>query len=347
MDRQAGGRTKDNFLKVRIPEFDFSGARSRVAVLAWQTPVVPLGTRGVQLDRDVRAYEGQRRDGAGAVVLKLESLQNTGSFKVRGAANRLAKLSAAERGRGVVAVSSGNHGKAVAEVSRQMGVSATVCVPEWTDPSKLQAIRASGARVVCAGPAYDDAEEEAASLAAAGERTLVHPFDDPDIIEGQGTIGLEVMEQFPCVEEVIVPLSGGGLVAGVGLAVREHGIRVVAVSAERASVMHHSIAEGHPVEVPDRATVASALSGGIGLQNRYTFEIVEDVVAEHVVVCEEDIRSAVVRAFREHHLVVEGGGAVGLAALWSGYQPQGPAAVIVSGGNIDPAALTGLLEAAP
>lgn len=278
--------------------------------------------------------------------MKLESLQHTGSFKVRGAANRLLKLDARQRGRGVVAVSSGNHGRAVAEVAGRLGIRATVCVPDWVDPVKLNAIDAAGARVVRSGPSYDHAEERAAELAGQERLTPVHPFDDMDVIEGQGTVGLEVARRLPRVEEVIVPLSGGGLVAGIGLAVKDRGIRVVAVSAARASVMRQSLQAGRPVEVPEEETVASALSGGIGLANRNSFALCEEVIDEHIVVKEEDIRSAVGKAFRVCRLVVEGGGAVGLAALWSGrYRPRGRAAIVVSGGNIDRRLLEGLVAA--
>lgn len=303
---------------------DFEGARARIRGVAWRTPVVPVETP------------------SGSVALKLESLQRTGSFKVRGAANRILKLSRRDQRRGVVAASSGNHGRAVAEVAARLGIAATVCVPDWADPSKLEAIRAAGARVVLSGGGYDEAEDRASELAGSDGTTLVHPFDDPDVIEGQGTIALELAEQLPGLDEVLVPLSGGGLVAGIGLVANALGIRVVAVSARRASVMVRSIDSCRPVRVPDKETVASALSGGIGLDNRYTFNIVRDVVAEHVVVEEPAIRAAVARSFHNYRLVVEGGGAVGIAALWSGYQPRGRAAVIVSGGNIDPTTLAAL-----
>lgn len=307
---------------------DMAGALSRIRPLAWQTPLVPLDLPD-----------------APPVHMKLESLQHTGSFKVRGAANRLLKLDAGQRGGGVVAVSSGNHGRAVAEVAGRLGIRATVCVPDWVDPVKLHAIDTAGARVVRAGPSYDHAEARAAELAAHESLTPVHPFDDMDVIEGQGTVGLEVARQLPGVEEVIVPLSGGGLVAGIGLAVKDRGMRVVAVSAARASVMHQSLQVGHPIEVPEEETVASALSGGIGLDNRNSLALCGEVVDEHVVVEENDIRSAVGRAFHECRLVVEGGGAVGLAALWSGrYRPRGRAAVVVSGGNIDRRLLTDLVS---
>ena len=298
---------------------DFAAALGRIRPLAWETPLVPLDLPD-----------------APPVSLKLESLQHTGSFKVRGAANRLLKLDARQRGRGVVAASSGNHGRAVAEVAGRLGVPATVCVPDWVDPVKLRAIGAAGARIVRAGPTYDHAEERAAELAAKTGVPLVHPFDDMDVIEGQGTVGLEIATRLPGVKEVIVPLSGGGLVAGIGLAVRDRGIRVVAVSAGRASVMARSLERGRPVEVPEEETVASALSGGIGLDNRFSFDLCEQVIDRHVIVDEAAIRSAVARAFRQCRLVVEGGGAAGLAALWSGgYRPGGRAVIVVSGGNID------------
>lgn len=308
---------------------DIAGALRRIRPLAWETPVVPLDLRD-----------------APPTHVKLESLQHTGSFKVRGAANRLLKLDARQRGRGVVAASSGNHGRAVAEVAARLEIPATVCVPDWVDPVKLRAIDQAGATVVRAGPSYDHAEEHAAELAARERLPLVHPFDDIDVIEGQGTVGLEVAAQLPGVEEVIVPLSGGGLVAGIGLAAKERGVRVVAVSASRASVMAQSLERGHPVQLPEEETVASALSGGIGLGNRFSFDLCGQVIDQHVIVDEGDIRAAVRRAFRECRLVVEGGGAVGLAALWSGrYRPRGGAAVVVSGGNIDRRLLVSVLRA--
>lgn len=303
---------------------DSAAALARVRPHAWCTPLIPLDPPDARLP-DVPP-----------VSLKLESLQCTGSFKVRGAANRLHKLSGASSQAGVIAASSGNHGRAVAVVAARMGVPATICVPDWVDPSKLRAIRAAEAGVELAGPSYDAAEDRAAAIADASGVSLIPAFDDPDVIEGQGTLGLEVLRQMPEVEEVIVPLSGGGLVAGIGLALRGRGIRVIAVSARRASVMYHSLEAGRPIRLPDEETIASALSGGIGLDNRLTFDMCKEVITRHVIVEESDIRTAVRQAFREHRLVVEGGGAVGLAALWSGrYRPRGPAAVIVSGGNVD------------
>lgn len=302
--------------------------RERVARMAWTTPVVAL--QG--FDPPVHA--------------KLESLQATGSFKVRGATNRLLALTPDERRRGVVACSSGNHGRAVAEAAAALGIPATICLPDWADPTKIQAVERTGARVVLAGATYDEAEARAARIASGEGRTEVHPFDDPDVIAGQGTIAAEILEQVPDVAEVLVPLSGGGLVGGIASALEDTDVRVVAVSAARAAVMHRSVREGKPVSLDEESTLASALSGGIGLKNAHTFDLVSRLVDDFLVVEEERIHHAVARAATELKLVVEGGGAVALAALWSGYRPSGPAVAVVSGGNIDLAALARVVVAA-
>lgn len=271
------------------------------------------------------------------VYLKLECLQVTGSFKVRGAAARLCALNEGERRRGVVACSSGNHGRAVAQVSQTLGISAVICVPEWVDPVKLEGMRACGAEIVFAGSTYDEAEVRAEEISAAKGRELVHPFDDPWVIAGQGTVASEILEQVPDVECVVVPLSGGGLVGGVAqlLAHRRTEVRTVAASARNAAVMMESIRVGHPVEVAEEETLAGALSGGIGLDNRHTFGLVQELIREHVVVEEADIRSAMRYAALELGLVVEGGGAVALAALLTGsVTGEGPTVAVLSGGNV-------------
>lgn len=316
-----------------IPDWkslDVGEARRTIARLVMRTPVVeaPSVARG-----------GDR------VWLKLENLQVTGSFKVRGAANRMAVLSGSERRRGVIACSSGNHGRAVAYVAQRLGIAATICVPEWVDPSKLDAMRAHEAEVVLAGATYDEAEAHAVDLARRGGAVLVHPFDDPRVIAGQGTIGLELLEQVLTLDTVVVPVSGGGLVAGVAAALRRErpDLCVVGVSAERARVMYESVHAGHPLELSEEETIAGALAGGIGLENRYSFPWVRDLVTEHVLVSEDEIRRAMRLAATELKLVVEGGGAVGLAAVLAGKVVGKSVAVVVSGGNIDPVALAGVL----
>jgi threonine dehydratase len=289
-----------------------------------------------------------------SVLLKLENLQATGSFKVRGAASRLAVLSKAERQKGVVACSSGNHGRAVAWVASRMGVPATICVPDWVDPVKLEAIRRAGAEAVLAGPTYDAAEAHAQALAAETRRTFVSAFDDPWVIAGQGTLGLEILRatRKKPPTAVLAPLSGGGLLGGIGAAVRaEAGAEapaVVGVSAERAAVMLASLVAGRPVQLPEETTLASALSGGIGLDNRHTFPLVRDLDLEHVVVTEDEIATAMTFCCNDLHIVVEGGGAVGIAAiLTERWRPpdgaDGPVVVVVSGGNVSPEVLARVL----
>jgi threonine dehydratase len=243
----------------------------------------------------------------------------------------------------VVACSSGNHGLAVAHVAARLGVAATICVPEWVDPVKLRAIRWHGAETLPYGATYDEAE--ARSLEIQRERGLVyvHPFDDPLVIAGQGTIGLELVEQCGALGAVVVPLSGGGLISGIALAIKERDprVRVVGVSAANARVMYESQRAGRPIAWPEEETVANALAGGIGLENRYTFRLVRELVDEHILVGEDEIREAMAFAALDLKLVVEGGGAVGIAAVRSGkVTARGKkVAVVVSGGNVSASTL--------
>lgn len=271
------------------------------------------------------------------VHLKLECLQVTGSFKVRGAAARMCALSDDERARGVVTCSSGNHGRAVAHVAHALGISAVVCVPEWVDPVKLKGMKECGAEVVLSGSTYDEAEARAEEVAASQRRVLVHPFDDPWIIAGQGTVASEILEQVPDVESVVVPLSGGGLAGGIAqvLTSLRPQVRTIAASAANAAVMVESLRAGRPVEVPEEETLAGALSGGIGLDNRYTFDLVREFIQEYAMVEESDIRGAMRYAAMELGVVLEGGGAVALAALLGGgVALEGPTVAVLSGGNV-------------
>jgi len=284
------------------------------------------------------------------VHLKLESLQVTGSFKIRGATNRMMALSDEERARGVITCSSGNHGRAVAHVAGVMAVPATICVPNWVDPVKHRAMEAAGAEVVLAGKTYDEADARAWQLEGERQLTFVHPFDDPWVIAGQGTVGLEILDELPDVSEVLVALSGGGLAGGIAYAIKQVRPEVVitAVSAERATVMLESLQAGHPIEMDEEPTLANALSGGIGLENRYSFAMIRDYVDRHLTVPEEAIAQAMGYAARELHLVVEGGGAVALAAVltetWIPHHPGAPVAVVVSGGNVSAERVREVLE---
>jgi len=269
-----------------------------------------------------------------------ETGQPTGSFKIRGAANALLSLSEGQRERGVVAVSTGNHGRAVAYVARELGVKATVYVSNRVPHDKLEALRRVGVDVVVGGDSQDLAEDAAREQAARDGGNLVPPFDHPAVIAGQGTLGLEIVEELPDTRTALVPLSGGGLIAGVALALKsvDPAIRVIGVSMEMGAVMHASLRVGRVVEMPESDTLADSLQGGLGRDNAHTFDLVRDLVDEAVLVSEDAIADAMRHAYHHHRLVLEGGGAAALAALLSGAAAvggeAGPTVVIASGANV-------------
>ena len=309
-------------------------ARGKVGEVALRTPVFDAERLGKAI--------------GGRVVLKAENLQETGSFKIRGAANKILGLKETERKRGVLAVSTGNHGRAVAYVAQRVGVPAVVCVSAAVPENKLAAIRALGAELVIAGKTYDEAAEQAEQLKEARGLTMVHPFDDPDIIAGQGTIGVEVLEDFPEVDTAVIPLSGGGLIGGIGLALKSasEDIRVIGVSMTRGPAMVDSLKAGKVVEVVEEPTLADALAGGIGTDNRHSFRMAQRVIDASVLVTESEIAGGMVYALDEHHLVLEGAGAVGLAALLYG-KVAGlgkNVMVVLSGGNVEVEILASIAE---
>ena len=296
---------------------DVEAARDRIAGKVRRTPLVPS-----------RVIPG---------LLKLECEQTTGSFKLRGATNRLLTLDDEERARGVVAVSSGNHGRAVARVAADLGVEAVVCLSSRVPPVKAEAIAALGARVVVAGPTQDDADAEARRLVDDEGLTFVHPFDDPMVIAGQGTAGLEILDQHPGTRCVVVPMSGGGLIGGIAAAVKgtDPSIEVVGVSQDLGPAMYLSIRAGHLVDVVEEDTLADALAGGLGPENHHSFEMCRHLVDRSVLVGEEEIAAAMGALYREDGLVVEGGGAVGVAAIMAGrVAADDDTVIVVSGGNV-------------
>ena len=287
------------------------------------------------------------------VWLKAECLQVTGSFKVRGAAARLSALNDQERMRGVVSCSSGNHGRAVAYVAKKLGIPASVCVPEWVDPVKLEGIKANGADAVLVGSTFDEAETHALELSERTGRTYISAYDDPWVIAGQGTIALEILGQLgESPAAILTPLSGGGLLGGIASvfaeSIEDQTCRTVAVSAENAAVMLASVRAGHPIELAEEETLANALAGGIGLNNQYSFKLIQDLVHEHVTVTEKQISDAMRYCAMELSLVVEGGGAVAIAAVQSGtWKPtgvrDGPLVILLSGGNVAKETLASVL----
>ncbi len=273
------------------------------------------------------------------VVLKLENLQATGSFKIRGAANKVLSLSDKERTAGIITVSSGNHGRAVSTVAQSLGVPALVCISEAVPANKLQAIENLGAEIQIGGATYDEAAALAVRVEKERRLSMIHPFDDPYVIEGQGTIGLELLEDFPEIDTILVPLSGGGLLSGIAFALKaaDPSIHTIGVSMERGPAMVESLRAGRIVEVPEQPTLADALVGGLGSSNAYTFDLIRELVDDTVQVSEREIAEAMTFLLEEHRVVAEGGGAVGVAALLAGKaKPSGRnVAVVISGGNVD------------
>jgi threonine dehydratase len=293
---------------------DIREARERLAGVARETPVYSSETFSRIAGRDV--------------WLKAENLQRTGAFKVRGAVNRLATLTESEREAGVVAASAGNHGQAVAWAARQAGVRARIYVPQDAPMSKVEACRTYGAETVMVGERFEDAM--AAARADVEERgaTFIHPFEDPTVIAGQGTIGLELAEQVADAETVVIPVGGGGLAAGIAIAIRElrPDIRLVGV---QAGLSGFTIADGIFVKQPGELTMS----------------ILDDALEDMAEVDDEAISEAIVLLLERSKLVVEGAGAVGVAALLGGkVAGTGPVAIVLSGGNIDPTLLISVVR---
>ncbi|MFN8515063.1 MAG: threonine/serine dehydratase [Chloroflexia bacterium] len=280
------------------------------------------------------------------VWLKLECQQRTGSFKLRGALNRLLTLSAEERARGVLTCSAGNHGLGVTEAARLTGIRATIVVPENASPAKVEALRRAGVELLLVGADYDAAEARAPGIAAERGLTFVSPYDDPFVIAGAGTVGLEVLRDLPEVGTILVPVGGGGLASGIGVAAKgiNPGVRVVGVQSEASQPMVAALTAGELVWVECGDSLADGLAGNIA-PGSITFPLVRDHLDEVVTVSEAGIAAAM-RAFVDrHHLIVEGSGAVGLAALQAGRVrglPE-PVVLIVSGGNVATRVLAGVM----
>jgi threonine dehydratase len=270
--------------------------------------------------------------------LKLENLQMTGAYKERGALNKLLLLSPAERDLGLIAASAGNHAQAVAYHAGRLGVKATIVMPETTPITKVANTRAHGARIVLHGASYDEAYAEARRLEQAEGLTFVHPFDDPAIIAGQGTVGLEILEQDPAVETIVVPIGGGGLVSGVAVAAKETrpGVRVVGVETEVLPCMVAALEAGKPVTLEAANTIADGIA--VKRAGELTLDHVKRYVDDIVTVSEEEIASAILYLLEKEKTVAEGAGAVAVAALMQrkirGVEGRNVVAVI-SGGNID------------
>jgi threonine dehydratase len=293
---------------------DIEAARRRLEGVARVTPVYGSETFSRLTGREV--------------VLKAENLQRTGSFKIRGAVNRIAALSDDERAAGVVAASAGNHGQAVAWAAREAGIPARIYVPQDAPMAKVEACRNYAADTQMMGAAFEDALAAALAYADTTGATFIHPYEDEIVIAGQGTIGLELAEQIPSAETVLIPIGGGGLASGIARALREvNGAhRIVGVEATRDD---YTIADGIAVKEP----------------GELTSRILDDVLDDVVKVSDEEISEAIVLLLERAKLVVEGAGAVGVAALLAGRAGgSGPAVAVLSGGNIDPTMLISVMR---
>jgi len=308
-----------------VPFSAIEAARDQIAPHVLRTPLVPAFPLSDACGAEVR--------------LKLETLQATGAFKLRGATNAIMTLSKEDRAKGVVTCSTGNHGRGVAYAANLLGVRAVICMSELVPKVKIDGIKRFGGEVRICGKSQDEAEVEALRLMKEEGLVYLSPFDHPDVIAGQGTIGLELIEDWPELDMVIVPLSGGGLMAGIAKAVKtlKPDTRIIGVTMERGPAMYDSIRAGHPVEVVETPTLADSLGGGIGLENDYTFAMCRDLVDETLLVSEAEIAAGMRALYRDQQIVAEGGGSVGIAALLADkIQAKGKRiAVVISGRNVD------------
>jgi threonine dehydratase len=281
----------------------------------------------------------------GPVLLKCENLQRAGSFKIRGAYVRIARLTDAQRARGVVAASAGNHAQGVALAATLLGCGSTVFMPEGAPLPKVEATKAYGAQVNFSGQTVDDALVAAQSFADETGAVFIHPFDHPDIVAGQGTVGLEICEQAPEARTIVVSIGGGGLASGVAAAVKASNpdVRVVGVQAAGAAAFPASLVAGHPVKRDAMATIADGIA--VGCPGRLTYRMVHDLVDDVVTVSEESLSQALLLCLERAKLVVEPAGAAAVAALMDApraFEP--PVVAVLSGGNIDPVLLLRVLR---
>lgn len=279
------------------------------------------------------------------LLFKCENLQKTGSFKIRGAYNRVSRLSEEEAEKGIIACSSGNHAQGVALSAAKRGIKSVICMPESAPEQKVSATKNYGGEVVLVPGAYDDAAAKALKLSEENGYTLIHPFNDPFVIAGQGTIGMEILEQVHDVEQIIVPVGGGGLISGIALAVKtlKPACRVIGVQATGVPSMYGSVAAGRILTVKDRPTLADGIH--VLTPGDITFEMVNTYVDDMVTVSEGEIAGAMVRMLEAPKIVAEGAGATSAAAFLFGKVDTTLKTVcVISGGNVDVPKLYDIIE---
>ena len=273
------------------------------------------------------------------VSLKLESMQITGSFKLRGAINKLLSLNDEQKKKGVIAVSTGNHGKGVAYAAKQLGIKSKIFMSKLVSTYRRNAIESLGAIVEIIGSNSDEADQYAREYALKNDIELIHPFDDLKIIAGQGTIGLEMLEEMSTVDTVIVPTSGGGLIGGVAIAIKQQNpkVKIIAVSMKRGPSMYESLKAGKPVDVIEEETLADCLGGNIGLQNKYTFRIAQDTIDDFILIDEDNIAEGIKFNFDHHKIITEGAAATSVMVVKDQLSKHLGKNIIclICGGNID------------
>jgi threonine dehydratase len=301
--------------------------------------------RGIIRDTPIQGSRPLSERVGGPVWLKCENLQRAGSFKIRGAYTRISRLSPEQAAKGVVAASAGNHAQGVALAASLLGIHSTVFMPEGAPIPKVQATKAYGAEVRFHGHAVDEALVKAKEFADETGAVLVHPFDHVDIVAGQGTVGLEILEQLPDVRTVVVCTGGGGLLAGIATAIKAERpeVRVVGVQAEDAAAYPASLEAGRPIALESMATMADGIA--VGCPGQVPFAIIRDLVDEIVTVSEESLSKALLLCLERNKLVVEAAGVAGVAALLDAPEAfEPPVVVVLSGGNIDPLLLQRVLR---
>ena len=306
---------------------DFEAARPVVAQVAQVTPM--------ESSRFLSRVLGSE------VLLKCENLQRTGSYKLRGAYNLISSLTAEERARGVVAASAGNHSQGVARAAQALGIKATIFMPVGVALPKLQATQDYGAEVVLAGSIFNEALKAAKDFVAETGAVFIPPFDHAKVVTGQGTLGLDILDQVPDVDTVIVPIGGGGLISGVASAIKQRSalegrtVRIIGVQAENAAAYPPSLAAGKPVKIDVLPTISDGIA--VATPGTLNFEIIQATVDEVVTVSDDDTARALVMLLERAKLVVEPAGAVAAAAILAGkVSGTGKTVAILSGGNIDP-----------
>ena len=306
-------------------------ARERLKKVVRRTDLVPYRVLGVP--------------GKNEIFIKTENLQHTGAFKLRGAYNKIAQLTEEERAHGVIASSAGNHAQGVALAASMFGVKATIVMPEGAPLAKIAATRAYRAEVVLSGLVYDDAYQKAMELQQETGAVFVHPFNDPQVIAGQGSLGLEIMDDEPDIGTVVVPIGGGGLISGIAVAIKSlwPNVKIIGVQAAGAPSMQQSLREGHPITLSSAHTIADGIA--VKTPGDLTYELCQKYVDEVVTVDEDEICNAILTLLEKCKIVAEGAGAVSVAALLHNkFKAEGKIACLVSGGNIDVTTLQRILD---